>query len=930
MSSITTGIKLAPLLVDIKTDIKTFKDDMSNAANIGVGAANKISKELANVSKVGEKLSNVGDNLTKYVTLPLVGATAALGKMAFDTENDLSTLGGRLGTTREETEKLKEVAKSLYNNGFGESLEDCVNDLVNLQQNIKATTSMTDDQKEKLLEQISTIKKLFGVESSEITRTLNNMLQNGIIGNVQEGLDVITRGFQEGLNSGGDLLDVLYEYSPQFKKLGLDGSDSLAYIKAGLDAGAYNADKMADALKELSIRAIDGSDTTIEGFKLMGKNAEEMMRKFSLGGESAKGALKETIDGLKNIKDPLEQDLAGVDLFGTMWEDSSKQAIFAMADVTDGITDVTGATERAGEEVNNSLGAQFTTSLREAKDAFLPLGIEILDLAKTAMPSIRDVIRDISEFMGNLTDEQRESIIKWGGIAIAAGPVLKILGGGIQTFVNLKSIIGGTSTALGLFKTSAGVASTAATTLGTAGSVAGGATGVGGLLTSLGGMALTALPFVAGAAAIGVAAYGIHKTLSQEVIPTVDLFADKIEYTSTIVGDEYGAMSGQVQSDTIKITEATQEAVQAYMNMDDDVTKSLYSQKVKQETVTEEMASGMIGKFNSMAQTIKNSQQTKYEEMTSDLTNFFNGNSSLTEVKESEILQKVAEKNQAQQAIVDETMEKITEIYNNAKNENRSLKESELNEVTRLQEQMRINAINSLSATEEEAAVIRQRMKDYQGRLSAEMASEMIIKANEARDGEIKAANEKYDGVIRQATRLKEAGYITQKEYDNMVDAAEDTRDQQIKKANEASEGIRKEIEKATPGISREVELQTGKIKTWYNRAWDSISGFFSDLFSSNSRAIDEAGSVESSYSRVGGNIMGSHYNGLNYVPFDGYTARLHKGERVLTAEENKDYTQGSNNTNGVKVTNNFYGRVDSPYEVAKATKKSMRDLQFA
>ncbi|MBC2392202.1 hypothetical protein [Listeria booriae] len=32
--------------------------------------------------------------------------------------------------------------------------------------------------------------------------------------------------------------------------------------------------------------------------------------------------------------------------------------------------------------------------------------------------------------------------------------------------------------------------------------------------------------------------------------------------------------------------------------------------------------------------------------------------------------------------------------------------------------------------------------------------------------------------------------------------------------------------------------------------------------------------------------INGSHESGLNYVPFDGYIAELHKGERVLTAEE--------------------------------------------
>jgi len=76
-----------------------------------------------------------------------------------------------------------------------------------------------------------------------------------------------------------------------------------------------------------------------------------------------------------------------------------------------------------------------------------------------------------------------------------------------------------------------------------------------------------------------------------------------------------------------------------------------------------------------------------------------------------------------------------------------------------------------------------------------------------------------------------------------------------------------------------------------------------------------------------------SHYSGLDSVPYDGYAARLHKGERVLTARENRDYSEGGGGNGsggGVVISgNNFTVREDADihriaFELAKLIEQEM------
>ena len=388
---------------DLNNMERNLKKNDNAIANFGKemkGTARDTEKLEKAVDEANKELKEMGSGIASNaakgiagIGVAAAGAVGGLLKFGNDSTVALNDFQAQTGMSAKKMEEFREVADEIYTDNFGESIDDIAESMAR----VNVVTGQTDDELKKTTETALMMRDTFDFDVAESIDTVNAMMKNFNI-SADEAYTLIAQGAQQGANKNGDLLDVLKEYSPHFSALGLDAEEFTDTLIQGSKSGVFQIDKVGDAVKEFSIRSKDGSKTSVEGFELMGLNADEMFEKFSKGGPEASEAFQQVIDKLYEIEDPMIQNQAGVDLFGTMFEDLGVEAIHSLGDIGNHAS----ITADTLQEINDVKYDDLGSSLEELKRGMI---------SKLADPIKEQLTPVVGDLVDRLKDVNTDAIV---------------------------------------------------------------------------------------------------------------------------------------------------------------------------------------------------------------------------------------------------------------------------------------------------------------------------------------------------------------------------------------------------------------------------------------------------------------------------------------------------------------------------------------
>ncbi len=382
-------------LNDVGDAAQDAADDIGEIAQATKGAA--LMEAADQLSVVGDKIQDVGDKA--------VSAYA-------ETETAVSKVNAYFGETGEAAEASAEIVKNVYGSGVGQSMNAVAEAVIMVKKNLGdlGATDLTN-----LTKQALTLEELYGIDMNETLRGVNSLMkQYGLT--AQEAMDYIVRGTQNGLDKTNELGDNLSEYAGKFEQAGYSASEYFQLLQNGLQGGAYNLDKVNDAINEVTTRLADG--TIGDSIDLYSQKTQSLFLAWQNGEATQKQVIDSIVADIGNCTSQQEALNMAAQAFGTMAEDGNLKFITSLTSVGETYDSVAGSAENLFSQTQTPM-QEMEANTRKLQQALVPLGEKIVELANMVLPPLVAIITAVSEVFGMLPEPVQNFVVILGALLVA-------------------------------------------------------------------------------------------------------------------------------------------------------------------------------------------------------------------------------------------------------------------------------------------------------------------------------------------------------------------------------------------------------------------------------------------------------------------------------------------------------------------------------
>ena len=394
-----------------------LKDLNKESKSFGSAGAQAVAAVGEKLKDVGAKISQVGQDLTTKVTLPLA-AVGTVGVMKFaEVDKTMQLTNATMGNTEEQANLLNQAMKdAAANSTFG------MNDAATATLNFARAGLSAEEAAAALAPAMNLAAGEGGnldTVSGGLVATINGF--GGSFDDATKYANVFANACNNSALDIDSLSSSMSVAAPIFAAAGYSVNDAALYMGVMANAG-IDADTAANALKTGMARLVDPA-----------KEGQEWMDKLGISITNSDGSMKDSVQVQKELHDAFstlsesEQIAAASAIFGK----NQMSNWLALINTAPGdVSALSGALAEEGTtaEMAEAMMGGFGGSIEKLKSSIDVAATSLGEALAPTISKVADAIQKAVDWFNSLSDEQKEMIAKVGLVVAAIGPLLIIVG----------------------------------------------------------------------------------------------------------------------------------------------------------------------------------------------------------------------------------------------------------------------------------------------------------------------------------------------------------------------------------------------------------------------------------------------------------------------------------------------------------------------